>query len=259
MSVEASSRAPNWLDRACALCALAGGAVLTALALMSVASIAGRALFSQPLQGDYELVQTGCAVFVALCLPYCQSKRANIIVDFFTANASRARRSCASMRSARCCSALVMLLLAWRTGVGLDHACGRAARPRRSSACRRGGRTPACCRASRSPRSSPFATPSGSYRRLAPVTSLGIGLLLFGAMLVADGVARADRDRDVRARRGRLRRAVERDGAPQSSQGRALRALLGVRPVGDPAVPADGPVRDARAGFRDRCSRSRAR
>ena len=49
--------------------ALAGGAVLTSLALMSVASIAGRALFSRPLQGDYELVQTGCALFVALCLP----------------------------------------------------------------------------------------------------------------------------------------------------------------------------------------------
>ena len=70
-----------------------GGAVLTALALMSVASIAGRALFSRPLQGDYELVQTGCAIFVALCLPYCQLKHANIIVDFFTTKASaRSRR-----------------------------------------------------------------------------------------------------------------------------------------------------------------------
>ena len=51
------SPSPNWLDRACALCALFGGAVLTSLALMSVASIVGRAVFSRPLQGDYELIQ----------------------------------------------------------------------------------------------------------------------------------------------------------------------------------------------------------
>jgi len=108
----------NWLDRACALCALAGGAILTLLALMSVASITGRALLSKPLQGDYELVQTGCALFVALCLPYCQLKRANIIVDFFTTNAS-ARTQLRLDAFGALLLALVMLLLAWRTGAGL--------------------------------------------------------------------------------------------------------------------------------------------
>ena len=100
------------------LFALLGGAVLTALALMSVASIAGRTLLSRPLQGDYELVQTGCAVFVALCLPYCQLKHANIIVDFFTTKASeRAQRRLDAIGALLV--ALVMLLITWRTGVAL--------------------------------------------------------------------------------------------------------------------------------------------
>ena len=116
--LELEPHAPTWLDRACEVCALAGGAVLTSLALMSVASIAGRALFSRPLPGDYELVQTGCAVFVAMCLPYCQLKHANIIVDFFTAKASRRTQARLDAFGALLVG-LVMLLITWRTGVGL--------------------------------------------------------------------------------------------------------------------------------------------
>lgn len=93
--------------------------MLTSLALMSVASIVGRAVFSRPLQGDYELIQTGCAIFVAMCLPYCQLKRANIIVDFFTAKASRPTQELLDAFGALLL-ALVMLLIAWRTAVGLE-------------------------------------------------------------------------------------------------------------------------------------------
>lgn len=117
--LELEPPAPTWLDRACEVCALVGGAVLTSLALMSVASIAGRALFSRPLPGDYELMQTGCAVFVALCLPYCQLKHANIIVDFFTAKASRRTQGHLDASGAVLLG-LVMLLVTWRTGVGLS-------------------------------------------------------------------------------------------------------------------------------------------
>lgn len=116
--VDVGPHPPTWLDWTCEAFALAGGAILTALALMSVASIAGRALLSRPLQGDYELVQTGCAVFVALCLPYCQLKNANIIVDFFTAKASRRTQARLDAFGAFLLG-LVMLLVAWRTGVGL--------------------------------------------------------------------------------------------------------------------------------------------
>ena len=114
----ADPETPGPLERACALFALLGGAVLTALALMSVASIAGRALLSRPLQGDYELIQTGCAIFVALCLPYCQLKHANIIVDFFTTKTRERTRQRLDALGALLV-ALVMLLIAWRTGVGL--------------------------------------------------------------------------------------------------------------------------------------------
>jgi TRAP-type C4-dicarboxylate transport system permease small subunit len=65
--------------------ALAGGALLLAMILMSAASVASRALFSSPIVGDFELVQIGCAIAVASFLPYCQMRRGHVFVDFFTA------------------------------------------------------------------------------------------------------------------------------------------------------------------------------
>jgi TRAP-type C4-dicarboxylate transport system permease small subunit len=116
--LELPPHEPTLLDRLCEMFALAGGAVLTALALMSVWSIVGRWLFSKPLQGDYELVQMGCAIFVALCLPYCQLKYANIIIDFFTTRATVRTQARLDAIGALVLG-LVMLLVAWRTGVGL--------------------------------------------------------------------------------------------------------------------------------------------
>lgn len=78
----------NLLGKLCAISAGFGGIFLVSLALMTLASVIGRAFFSHPIQGDVELVQLGCAVCVASFLPYTQYKKANIIVDFFTANAS---------------------------------------------------------------------------------------------------------------------------------------------------------------------------
>jgi TRAP-type C4-dicarboxylate transport system permease small subunit len=117
-TVELPPRERTLLDRLCEVFALAGGAVLTALALMSVWSIVGRWFVSKPLQGDYELVQTGCAIFVALCLPYCQLKYGNIIIDFFTAKASLRTQAQLDAIGALLLG-LVMLLVAWRTGAGL--------------------------------------------------------------------------------------------------------------------------------------------
>jgi TRAP-type C4-dicarboxylate transport system permease small subunit len=65
--------------------ALAGGLVILALTVMSLVSIAGRALFAMPVQGDYELIQLGCAVAVASFLPLTQLRGGHVIVDFFTA------------------------------------------------------------------------------------------------------------------------------------------------------------------------------
>jgi TRAP-type C4-dicarboxylate transport system permease small subunit len=83
-----SSGVDRLLQRLCDASATIGGVVLVAIASVTVVSVIGRAFFSHPILGDVELVQLGCAVVVASFLPYTQFRRANIIVDFFTANAS---------------------------------------------------------------------------------------------------------------------------------------------------------------------------
>lgn len=81
------------LFRLCHMLALAGGLVLVAMTLMSLASIVGRAVFTRPLPGDYELVQLGTAISVAAFLPFCQMRGGHVLVDFFTANARPAVRA----------------------------------------------------------------------------------------------------------------------------------------------------------------------
>ncbi len=100
-----------------AAAALVGGALLTAIALMSVVSVVARTLGFQPIQGDFELVQVGLAICVTLLLPWCQLQGGNIIVDFFTA---RMRKGWQRRLDAAGCVlfAAVMALVAWRTGVG---------------------------------------------------------------------------------------------------------------------------------------------
>ena len=98
------------------LFALAGGAVLALLTLMSLASVAGR-LLGRPIQGDFEMMQLGAAAAISFFLPYCQLKRANIIVDFFTVRSSVRTQGRLDALGALLL-ALVMALLAWRTGAG---------------------------------------------------------------------------------------------------------------------------------------------
>jgi len=101
---------------ACRFLALAGGAIFALLTLMSAVSIAGRAV-GRPIQGDFELMQLGCAVAIACCLPYCQWRRGHIIVDFFTTRVSDRTRGALDAVGALLL-ALVMALVTWRTGVG---------------------------------------------------------------------------------------------------------------------------------------------
>jgi TRAP-type C4-dicarboxylate transport system permease small subunit len=61
-----------------------GGTVLVAMLGLSVVSVVGRKFFDSPVQGDFELVQLGCAICVASFLPWCQIERGHVIVDFFT-------------------------------------------------------------------------------------------------------------------------------------------------------------------------------
>ena len=82
------------------------------------------------------------------------------------------------------------------------------------------------------------------------MSGLAVGLLMFAGDAGADGGARADRDRDVRPRRGRLHRPGEQCRVALPPEGRGVRAAQRLRPVGDPAVPAHRPVRDPRRASR---------
>ena len=107
----------RWLARGCDASAAVGGVVLVAMACMTVVSVVGRAFFAHPILGDVELVQLGSAVVVASFLPYTQFKRANIMVDFFTDNASPARkRTMDGLGNAL--YTLMMALVLWRVAVG---------------------------------------------------------------------------------------------------------------------------------------------
>lgn len=72
------------VERCARILAYGGGIVLTAVALMVVASVIGRALDGvglSPVRGDYELVQTGCGLAVFAFLPWCQFNRGHVSVD----------------------------------------------------------------------------------------------------------------------------------------------------------------------------------
>jgi len=72
------------LGRVCAAVALAGGMVLSVMALITVASVIGRALTGLglgPVRGDFELVEMGCAIAVFAFLPWCQIRRGHVSVD----------------------------------------------------------------------------------------------------------------------------------------------------------------------------------
>jgi len=97
--------------------ALAGGFVLVAMILMSLISIVGRAAFSHPLQGDYELVQLGCAICVSTFLPFCQMRGGHVIVDFFTANSPRSLRAALDALGATLLG-IAAGVIAWRLTAG---------------------------------------------------------------------------------------------------------------------------------------------
>jgi TRAP-type C4-dicarboxylate transport system permease small subunit len=102
------------LARACAILA---GVILTAITLVTCVSLIGRNTIGTTLVGDYELTAAAAGAAVALFMPWCQLKRDNIIVDFFTARAS-ARTNDLLDRFGALLLGAVMVLLAWRTAVG---------------------------------------------------------------------------------------------------------------------------------------------
>jgi TRAP-type C4-dicarboxylate transport system permease small subunit len=113
----AGSAARGAIERAAEALALLGGAVLVAITLMSVTSIAGRWLLGKPLPGDFELVQLGAAVAIASFLPFTQLQRNNIIVDFFTTRLNPSLQALLDAFGSLTLAAM-LALFAWRTTAG---------------------------------------------------------------------------------------------------------------------------------------------
>jgi len=99
------------------LCAVAAGCLLTAITLMTCASLIGRNTTGWTIVGDFELTGSAAGAAIALFLPWCQLRRGNIIVDFFTTRASQ-RTQRGLDRLGALLYALVMALMCWRSGVG---------------------------------------------------------------------------------------------------------------------------------------------
>mgnify|MGYP006269555793 FL=1 len=96
---------------------LAGAGVALVVGFMTTFSVVIRALFDTPIPGDVELTQVGIALAISLCLPVCQLRRANILVDFFTQRCAGRTRQL--LDGIGCWLLVVMYgLLAWRTAVG---------------------------------------------------------------------------------------------------------------------------------------------
>ena len=108
----------RWVERAARWCAVAGGAMLMLIALMTVVSVIGRAGLGRPVPGDIEITQYAIAVAISTFLPYCLFSGGNLIVDFFTAKARDKTKRVLDALGALTL-AFAMSLFAWRTIVGM--------------------------------------------------------------------------------------------------------------------------------------------
>lgn len=97
--------------------AILAGVLLTVITLITCVSLIGRNTIGLTLVGDYELTAFTAGAAIALFLPWCQLKRENIIVDFFTSKASSGATALMD-RFGALLLAMLMLLLTWRTTVG---------------------------------------------------------------------------------------------------------------------------------------------
>ena len=105
------------LETLAKLCAILAGVLLTAITLMTCVSLIGRNTIGATIVGDFELSGAAAGAAIALFLPWCQVKRANIIVDFFTARASN-KTNANLDRLGAFIYAVALGLMTWRTTVG---------------------------------------------------------------------------------------------------------------------------------------------
>jgi TRAP-type C4-dicarboxylate transport system permease small subunit len=105
------------LESLAKLCAILAGVLLIFITLMTCLSVIGRELIGKTVVGDFELSGAAAGAAIALFMPWCQFKRGNIMVDFFTAKASE-RVQTNMERIGALLLAMVMGLMTWRTTLG---------------------------------------------------------------------------------------------------------------------------------------------
>ncbi len=99
------------------LCAIVAGLLLIFITLMTVISVVGRDTIGKTIVGDFELSGAAAGAAIALFMPWCQFRRGNIMVDFFTTKASLSSQSTMERFGALLLAA-VMALMTWRTTLG---------------------------------------------------------------------------------------------------------------------------------------------
>lgn len=105
------------IEALAAFCAILAGVVLTLITIITVMAVLGREMLGKTVAGDFELVGVAAGAAIALFLPWCQVKRGNIVVDFFTAGASE--KSIQRMdRFGSLLMALMAGVFAWRSTLG---------------------------------------------------------------------------------------------------------------------------------------------
>lgn len=105
------------LHLTCQWAAMAGASVFVAIVLMSVVSITGRKLWSQPVPGDVEMLQMCAALASASFFAWAHLSGSDVKVDFFTAKApARVVHLLDALGSALFMA--VGALLAWRSWEG---------------------------------------------------------------------------------------------------------------------------------------------
>ncbi|MBD8891380.1 TRAP transporter small permease [Roseibium litorale] len=101
--------------------ALAGGAVLIAIVLMTCASVTGRALSSfglGPIEGDFEMVEIGIGFAVFAFLPWCHLQRGHATVELLTGRFSTRTNKWIDVVS-DLLFLLMAALIAWRLWLGM--------------------------------------------------------------------------------------------------------------------------------------------
>jgi len=116
---EADATRERGIDALVRWVALAGGALLVAVAAMVVVSVTLRSdlVKAAGVPGDFELVQMITAICAFAFLPLCQLRRGNIFVDTFTAKfPPRINRLIDATWDV--VFGLAMMVIAWRLAVG---------------------------------------------------------------------------------------------------------------------------------------------